>query len=130
MSVRAMSAVWDFPCPSTVNGLEFRPPHKFVALAFADHADHAGKNIYPAIETVSKKTGYDRRTVQRLVRDLEAMGLLIRDGTSRPADPARVKTYTWTCQYCGQPFETTHYGQRYCNRTHREYAYRERVKQR
>lgn len=40
------------------------------------------------------------------------------------------RRYTWTCQYCGQPFETEHYGQRYCNRTHREYAYRERVKQR
>ena len=35
-------------------------------------------------------------------------------------------TYRWTCQYCGQPFETTVYSQRYCNRTHREYAYRER----
>lgn len=44
--------------------------------------------------------------------------------------PRPRKVYIWTCQYCGQPFETTHYGQRYCNRTHREYAYRERVKQR
>ena len=39
--------------------------------------------------------------------------------------PAKV-TYRWTCQYCGQAFETTVYSQRYCNRTHREYAYRER----
>ena len=34
--------------------------------------------------------------------------------------------YTWTCQYCGQPFKTFSYAQRYCTRTHREYAYRER----
>ncbi|MEW6285027.1 MAG: hypothetical protein AB1509_02255 [Chloroflexota bacterium] len=48
------------------------------------------------------------------------------DGTTRPADPARVKTYTWTCQYCGQPFETTHYGRRYCSNAHKQAAWRER----
>jgi hypothetical protein len=50
-------------------------------------------------------------------------------GHSHPPAKA-VKVYTWTCQYCGQPFETQYYGQRYCNRTHREYAYRERRKSR
>lgn len=34
--------------------------------------------------------------------------------------------YTWNCEYCGKSFETESYNQRYCKRTHREYAYRER----
>lgn len=80
MSVKAMSLVWDMPCPSTINGLEFKPGHKFVLLAYADHADHHGKNIYPAVVTVAKKTGYDERTVQRLTHDLEKMLVLLHDG--------------------------------------------------
>ncbi len=35
-------------------------------------------------------------------------------------------TYVWTCQFCGQPFETTVYTKRYCSPTHKQYAYRER----
>ncbi len=82
MSVRAMSAVWDFACPAIVNKRTYRPNHKYVLIAYADHADHDGRNIYPAVETIAKKTGYDERTIQRLTRDLEAMGLLERDGVS------------------------------------------------
>jgi hypothetical protein len=36
------------------------------------------------------------------------------------------KVYTWTCQYCGQPFETEIYSQRYCKPAHKMAAYRER----
>src|SRR5437867_457093 len=53
-------------------------------------------------------------------------------GAKRIAKPARKKSdrvYTWTCQYCGQPFETSEYSQRYCKPTHKTYAYRERKKQ-
>jgi hypothetical protein len=53
---------------------------------------------------------------------------------TRPAGPVKAKPkndkpprlYTWTCQYCGQPFETEIYSQRYCNPTHKKYAQRER----
>jgi len=80
MSVKAMSLVWDFPCPANVNGIDFKPNHKYVLVAYADHADHNGRNIYPAVETIAKKTGYDARSVQRLARDLEDMKILIPDG--------------------------------------------------
>jgi hypothetical protein len=49
-------------------------------VAYADHADHNGKNIYPAVGTVAKKTGLDERTIQRLTNDLEQIGLLVEDG--------------------------------------------------
>lgn len=80
MSVKAMSLVWELPCPSIINELEFKPGHKYVLIAYADHADHNGKNIYPAVETIAKKTGYDARSVQRLTRELEDMGLMVSDG--------------------------------------------------
>ena len=80
MSVKAMSLVWDMPCPATINELEYKPGHKYVLLAYADHADHGGKNIYPAVSTVARKTGYDERTVQRLTHEMQTMGLLVSDG--------------------------------------------------
>ena len=80
MSVKAQALVWDLVCPGMINGVAFRPSHKYALIAYADHADHAGKNIYPAVPTISRKTGLDDRTVQRLTHDLECMGLLIEDG--------------------------------------------------
>src|SRR5690606_33018261 len=81
MSVKAMSLVWDMPCPATINEIEFKPGHKYVLLAYADHADHHGKNIYPAIATIAKKTGYEERSIQRLTHELEQMTVLVSDGT-------------------------------------------------
>jgi Helix-turn-helix domain/DnaA N-terminal domain len=80
MSVKAMSLVWDMPCPAQINDFEFKPGHKFVLVAYADHADHHGKNIYPSIATIAKKTGYEDRSVQRLTHELEQMLVLVPDG--------------------------------------------------
>lgn len=80
MSVKAQALVWDFPCPCKIGMYEFKPNHKYVLIKYADHADHNGKNIYPAVSTVAEKTGYDERTVQRITRDLEEMGFLVADG--------------------------------------------------
>ena len=71
MSVKVMGLVWD---------LAIEPNKKFVLLAYADHADHRGKNIFPAIETIINKTGYHERSVQRITRELEEEGYLISDG--------------------------------------------------
>jgi len=67
-------------CPKQHNGLNFKPGHKFILIAYADHADHAGKSIYPAIATIARKTGYQERNVQYLTHELETMGILIPDG--------------------------------------------------
>jgi hypothetical protein len=66
-----MGMVWDLPIDRD---------KKFVLLAYSDHADHDGKNIYPAIMTLCKKTGYSERSVQVITRKLEADRLLIADG--------------------------------------------------
>jgi hypothetical protein len=71
MSVKAMGAVWD---------LKIEPEEKFVLLAYADHADHNGFSIFPAVSSIAEKTGYSERSVQRITRRLEEKGYLIADG--------------------------------------------------
>jgi Helix-turn-helix domain len=80
MSVKAMSLVWDMLCPQVFGELEFKPYHKFIVVAYADHADHNGKNIYPAVETIARKTGYHERSVQRITHETEQMGIMVPDG--------------------------------------------------
>ena len=81
MSVKAMSLVWDLECPKKYGDVAFKPSHKYVLIAYADHADHTGMNIFPAVPTIARKTGLDDRTIQRLTNDLETIGFLIEDGT-------------------------------------------------
>ena len=71
MSVKVMGWIWDMELPQD---------EKLVALAYADHAHHDGTNIFPAVSSVAKKTGYSPRSVQRITRKLEDRGLLISDG--------------------------------------------------
>lgn len=80
MSVKAQGLVWDLKCPDKYGEIEFKPSHKYILVAYADHADHNGKNIFPSVRTIEKKTGIDERTIQRHVRTLEQIGLLIPDG--------------------------------------------------
>ena len=68
MSVKVMGWVWDQNLPQN---------EKFVLLAHADHADHDGYNIFPSIDLVAHKTGYSRRSVQRIVKRLVEKGYLI-----------------------------------------------------
>lgn len=48
---------------------------KLVLVALADHADDDGY-CWPGLRGMAKKCSMDRRTVQRKVRELEALGLL------------------------------------------------------
>lgn len=73
MSVKVMGIVWD---------LEMGKDEKLVLLAYADHANHEGINIFPSIDTVAKKTGYSRRSVQRITEKLIEHGFLLESGTS------------------------------------------------
>lgn len=61
MSVRVMSLVWYAKLPRN---------EKFVLLAYADHADDSGGSIFPAVETVAKKTSYAERAVQSITQKL------------------------------------------------------------
>lgn len=75
MSALVMGLVWELPKTEFFGRAE-----KFVLLAYADHADSNGRNIYPSIELVTRKTFYEERAVQLTTRELEKHGYLIPDG--------------------------------------------------
>jgi len=56
---------------------------KSVALAYADHADDEGRNIYPSVEYMAWKTGYSERQIQRVTKELLADRILIREGVGQ-----------------------------------------------
>lgn len=74
MSVKMMGLVWDCNLPSN---------EKYILLAYADHADHDGGNIFPAVSRVAWKTGYDERTIQRATKQLIEKGVLVPDGKGK-----------------------------------------------
>jgi hypothetical protein len=74
MSVKVMAFIWDLP-----EGV-LTSSQKFVAVSYADHADHEGGSIFPAVATIAKKTELTPRTVQRCTRKLESMKLFLPDG--------------------------------------------------
>ncbi len=53
---------------------------KYVAIIYADHAWEDGSHAHPAVETVARAIGVDERTVQRHLRALVGLGMLIPDG--------------------------------------------------
>jgi hypothetical protein len=67
MSVQQMALVW---------GLKLPHNQAWVLMAYADHADHDGEHVYPGIPRIAWKTGYSERQIQRIVRELEAKGLM------------------------------------------------------
>jgi DnaD/phage-associated family protein len=75
MSGLVMGLVWELP----IEG-EFGRAEKFILLAYADHCDQNGMNIYPSIDLVARKTGYAERAVQMATRTLEKLGLLMPAG--------------------------------------------------
>lgn len=82
MSIKAMSWVWDSALP---------PSEKLIALAYADHADHEGKHIYPALDTIAAKTSMSRRNVIRVRQKLEERGVLIETRKATGRAPARYR---------------------------------------
>ena len=71
MSVKIMGLVWEANLPHD---------EKFVLLAYADHADHQGRHIFPSVGLVAWKTGYSPRQIQRITRDLQKRLILVPDG--------------------------------------------------
>ena len=58
----------------------FTSEAKFIATVYADHAWEDGTHAHPAVDTVAGITGLSTRTVQRYLRILEGMGMLIPSG--------------------------------------------------
>lgn len=68
MSGKATGMVWEMHLPR---------PLKYVLLALADHADHDGGSIRPGVELLAWKCELEVRHVQRLLRELEGLGVIV-----------------------------------------------------
>jgi hypothetical protein len=69
MSVRLMEQVW--------RECHVRPQAKYVLLCIADHARDDGTGANPGLTRIADRTGFSRRIIPKLVRELEADGFLI-----------------------------------------------------
>lgn len=62
-----MSWVWEQSLP---------PNGKIVLLALADHAHDDGRNAFPSLARIARKTGYSERQVQRILAELVRQGAI------------------------------------------------------
>ena len=71
MSIKIMTMVFDrYP-----NG----GGEMLLALTLADFSDDEGRNIFPSVETMARKSRQSPRTVQRNLRTMETIGWLLRE---------------------------------------------------
>jgi hypothetical protein len=61
---------------SKVFSTSLQPSKKIVLLALADFANDDGKNIFPSVSTIAKKSSLSRRSVQTIILDLVDSGIL------------------------------------------------------
>ena len=76
LSVKLMSVVWELDLP---------PSEKLVLLALADQANDEGRQCWPSLANIARRSGQNERTVRRALRSLEEKGHLEaiqRTGTS------------------------------------------------
>lgn len=78
------------------------PADKFVLLAYADHADHWGGNIFPSVGKIAEKTGLSRRQVQYATRRLEDAGMLV------AVEACAGRTRTWRLGGFPPPVQRVH----------------------
>ena len=74
-------------------------------LTLADSAHEDGTHIYPSIALISWKTGYSRRQTQRIMRRLEASGVLVRVQEASQ-HKATLYRFDWSKATPKPPFET------------------------
>ena len=68
MSIRMMNDVWKY---APAKGSEL-----LLLLAIADFADDDGRNAWPSMSTLAKKTRLSERAVRYIIKELEERGLL------------------------------------------------------
>lgn len=61
----------------SVYEIELTHGQQAVLLAMADHAQDDGTDVFPALARLAWKTGYDKRQIRRLIRELQAIGVLV-----------------------------------------------------
>lgn len=78
MSGKITGIVWESDLPQN---------EKFVLLAYADHADHDGNNIFPSIALIAWKTGYSERNIKRIKKDLITKKYILETGIKASGTP-------------------------------------------
>jgi len=83
-----MTTVWDMDLP---------PGEKIVLLALADQANDEGRQCWPSVETIMRRSGQGERTVRRALSSLEEKGHLTRhhrvnDSTQYHLHPCQIGT--------------------------------------
>ena len=76
---------------AVIESERFAGSQKLVLATLAAYADADGTNIFPAIDTVARKCGFDRRTVQRHLRSLEDDGVMVKVAEARQHRPAKYR---------------------------------------
>lgn len=66
MSIALMSRVWTLNLPHD---------QQSILMALADHAHDDGSKCFPGVDYLAWKTGYGRRSVQRILRSIEMAGI-------------------------------------------------------
>ncbi|MBA4384768.1 MAG: hypothetical protein C0410_08535 [Anaerolinea sp.] len=74
MSIKVSSLVW---------GINLSVTLKIVCLCLADYANDQGNNIFPKNQTIAEKTGLNKRTVQKALRELEEINIINQVGYSK-----------------------------------------------
>ncbi len=72
MSLESMNIVLNY---------ELTPREKYVLLLYANYANAEGKGVWPSDATMSRKTGYSRKTIFVVKTILARSGLIVRVGT-------------------------------------------------
>lgn len=74
MSIRVMALCWEIPLD---------PSSKLLLLALADHANEAGRSVYPGNQRLARKISLQVRQTQNLLAHLELHGLIRREKHSK-----------------------------------------------
>ncbi len=82
MSVKQMALVWEH---------EWAAGEQLVMLSLADHADHEGRSIWPSHDLTAYKTGYKRRNVQRVIKQLRDKEILVVEKESTATRPTEYR---------------------------------------
>jgi hypothetical protein len=59
-----------------INAANLKPAEKLTLLVMAEYSNPEGKSIYPSQVTISKKTGYTRPAINRIMAELTRRGIL------------------------------------------------------
>jgi len=82
MSIKVMTAVWEYS--------QHKGSNLLVLLAIADHAHDDGRDAYPSIKALAKKTRMVQRGIYRIIAELVASGELL---VEKNASPKRTNLY-------------------------------------